>query len=347
MIYLLKSIECEKLGNEEYRTFFVLKIGYTDDENTDLKKNKRLNMYFAHHRSIELLYIIPNGTEEQEKKLHYKFRSFRWDNSSEWYIYDQSIIDYFKSVTLEELDKLPSNPDVRSAKFFNTRKELRKILQYVYSSDNEIDDVILKLASILGDDWNVESSINYLKEQGVDFSKYYEVKNNTETGKFCNDDIVNQEVADFLRGYQTLTRRGDKLRMLCEIDMSKEAKDLILNQLADSDQVKSYYINLGPERIKQLGYNVTKMNKELGIVVFSPELLKEKIYSEFIIGDKINLSDIKKKLTDIYNEINYKATPKAKDLEEFFVVKNIVNYEKKDDGTRKQIKGYELIKKLK
>ena len=167
------------------------------------------------------------------------------------------------------------------------------------------------------------------------------------TRELTPDDIVNQEVADFLRGYQTLTRRGDKLRMLCEIDMSKEAKDLILNQLADSDQVKSYYVNLGPERIKQLGYNVTKMNKELGIVVFSPELLKEKIYSEFIIGDKINLSDIKKKLTDIYNEINYKATPKAKDLEEFFVVKNIVNYEKKDGGTRKQIKGYELLKRLK
>lgn len=346
MVYLLKSAEFRKLENDETEFFFSLKIGYTDDENTDLKKNKRLNMYFAHHRSIELLYIIPNGTEEQEKKLHYKFRSFRWDNSSEWYIYDQSIIDYLKSVTLEELDKLPSNPDVRSAKFFNTRKDLRKILQYVYSSGNEIDDVILKLASILGDDWNVESSINYLKEQGVDFSKYYEVKNNTETGKFCNDDIVNQEVADFLRGYQTLTRRGDKLRMLCEIDMSKEAMDLILNQISDSDQVKSYYINLGPERIKQLGYNVTRMNKELGIVVFSPELLIEKIYSEFKEGDKYLLTEIKDKLKEIYSSINYKKTPKATDINEFFNIKEYM-ITKIIDGKKKRPTGYELLKRLK
>ena len=43
MIYLLKSPEAKKLENEEYEFFFSLKIGYTDDENTDLKKNKRLN----------------------------------------------------------------------------------------------------------------------------------------------------------------------------------------------------------------------------------------------------------------------------------------------------------------
>ena len=93
MIYLLKSPEARKLENGEYEFFFSLKIGYTDDETPDLKKNKRLNQYFIHHRSIELLHVIPNGMEEQEKKLHYKFRGFRWDNSNEWYIYDQSIID--------------------------------------------------------------------------------------------------------------------------------------------------------------------------------------------------------------------------------------------------------------
>ena len=166
------------------------------------------------------------------------------------------------------------------------------------------------------------------------------------TKELTPDDIINQEVADFLRGYQTLTRRGDKLRMLCEIDMSKEAMDLILNQISDSDQVKSYYINLGPERIRQLGYNVTRMNKELGIVVFSPELLIEKIYSEFKEGDKYLLTEIKDKLKEIYSSINYKKTPKATDINEFFNIKEYM-ITKIIDGKKKRPTGYELLKRLK
>lgn len=346
MIYLIKSPEARKLENGEYEFFFSLKIGYTDDESNDIRTNKRLSHYFVHHRTVELLAIIPNGTELQEKKLHYKFKDLRWDNSNEWYIYDQTIIDYIKSVTLEELDKLPV-PEIRISKFYEIRKELRKILCYVYSNSDEVDEVIKNLVGILGDKINEETAIDYLMTQGVDFSKYYEVKDILESGKFCDDDIINQEVADFLRGYQTLTRQIDKLKMLCELDMPEEIMKLVLNQLSDSDRVKSYYVNLGPDRIKQLGYNVTKMNKELGIVVFSQENLDKKIYSEFKEGDKINLSDLKERLKEIYNELNYKSTPKANDIENYFQVKSFVSYEKKFDGMRRQIRGYELIKKLK
>ena len=346
MIYLIKSPEARKLDNGEYEFFFSLKIGYTDDEEVDFVKNRRLNIYFTHHRTIELLYTIPKGTEEQEKKLHYKFRDLRWDGSNEWYVFDQSIIDYIKTVTLEDIDKLPTNPDVRSNKFFNIRRELRKILQYVYNSNEMVDEVILDLASILEDNFNVNQSIEYLKSQGVDFSKYYEVKNTLDSGRFCDDNEVNQKISQFFKEYQTLTRRGDKLRMLCEIDMSKEAMDLILNQISDSDQVKSYYINLGPERIRQLGYNVTRMNKELGIVVFSPELLIEKIYSEFKEGDKYLLTEIKDKLKEIYSSINYKKTPKATDINEFFNIKEYM-ITKIIDGKKKRPTGYELLKRLK
>ena len=346
MIYLIKSPEARKLDNGEYEFFFSLKIGYTDDEEVDFVKNRRLNIYFTHHRTIELLHTIPNGTEEQEKKLHYKFRDLRWNGSNEWYVFDQSIIDYIKTVTLEDIDKLPINPDVRSNKFFNIRRELRKILQYVYNSNERVDEVILDLASILGDNFNINQSIEYLKSQGVDFSKYYEVKNTLDSGRFCDDNEVNQKISQFFKEYQTLTRKTDRLKMLCELEMPKEAMDLILNQLSDSDQVKSYYINLGPERIKQLGYNVTRMNKELGIVVFSLELLQTKIYSEFNEGEKRTLSEIKDKLNKIYLEINYKRNPKATDLSDWFEIKPIKLYQVVE-GSRKQFKGYELIKKLK
>ena len=57
------------------------------------------------------------------------------------------------------------------------------------------------------------------------------------------------------------------------------------------------------------------------------------------------MSGIKDRLGYLYSSINYTAVPKATDLEKFFEVRPIVIYEKKDNGSRKQIKGYELLKK--
>ena len=62
-------------------------------------------------------------------------------------------------------------------------------------------------------------------------------------------------------------------------------------------------------------------------------------------GEKYTLANLKVKLGNLYNSINYDATPKANDILEYFEVKSIVIYEKKEDGTRKQIRGYELLKR--
>ena len=349
MIYLIKSPEARKLENGEYEFFFSLKIGYTDDENTDLMKNKRLSTYFTHHRTIELLSIIPKGTELQEKKLHYKFKNFRWDDSNEWYVYDQSIVNYFKTVTLDDLNKLP-NPDiVFKGNRAKLRKSLRFIFGYVYSSQEEIDNIIVDLVNLFGNKLNEETAIKYLESHGKDFSRYYEVKNNLETGKFCDNDIINNEVSEFLKHYQEITIKKDRLKLLCdlsEVDETGEVINSVLNQLQDSDQVKSYYVNLGPERIKQLGYNITNMNRELGIIVFSPELLQNKIYSEFTEGEKRTLVDIKDKLKEIYLEINYKKNPKATDINEFFEARMYSGSEFVD-GKRVRVRGYELLKRLK
>lgn len=59
----------------------------------------------------------------------------------------------------------------------------------------------------------------------------------------------------------------------------------------------------------------------------------------------LTLSSIKDRLGYLYSNINYDATPKAKDLENYFEVKPIVMYERKENGSRKQIKGYELLRR--
>ena len=157
------------------------------------------------------------------------------------------------------------------------------------------------------------------------------------------DDLINQEVSEFLRIYSSLNTIFDKLKCLCEYNLSNEALKIILAQISDSDQVKSYYTTLGPQRLYELGYNITKIKKELGIVTFSMDLLENKIYSEFHEGDKLALSYIKEKLSQLYTEINYIKTPKANDLMNWFEIKESkmrVNVE----GKSKVIRCYELLK---
>ena len=137
----------------------------------------------------------------------------------------------------------------------------------------------------------------------------------------------------------------DKLRLLCEYGLSEDAIKVVLAQISDSDEIKSYYTVLKPQRLKALGYSVTRIKKELGIVIFSPELLIQEVYSEFKEGEKYTLSNLKNKLSSVYSSINYQSTPKANDIEKYFEIKGIVAYEKDEKtGKRKQIRGYELLR---
>ena len=125
----------------------------------------------------------------------------------------------------------------------------------------------------------------------------------------------------FFNKYDHLGTFKEKLRLLCEYDMSDEAKSIALEQIGEHDNIRSYYLTLKPERLRALSYDKTKIEKELGIVIFSKELLVKTIFNNFKVGDKLPNTDIKNILTNLYNSINYKATPKATDLEEYFEIK--------------------------
>ena len=158
------------------------------------------------------------------------------------------------------------------------------------------------------------------------------------------EDIINQEVAFFLDKYRTLTTFRGKLKMLCESGLEKRAVDIVLDQIGEQDSIKTYYKLLGPDKLRSFGYNRTYIEKALGIVTFSQDSLKEEIYSNFKEGDKYTLANLKDKLGLIYNSVKYKATPKANDIEKWFEIREYSIYEKNSDGSRKKIRGYELLK---
>ena len=187
------------------------------------------------------------------------------------------------------------------------------------------------------------NEIRAFKIQQIDYKDRFTVFS-TVHNMLTRDDIVNQEVSNFLKVYTSLTTMYDKLKLICEYGLSEDAIDIVLGQISDSDEVKSYYITLGPQRLKGMGYHITKIKKALGIITFSDELLEATIYNEFKVGDKLILSGIKDKLGYLYSSINYDKTPKAKDLESYFEVKLIyISILDETTGKKKQTKGYELL----
>ena len=284
-----------------------------------------------------------------------------WKNSATFYYRTTADYREMKKEDFQNIidSKNKSTESLLSA--YNTvldkdKYDLAKTYQYVAKSANYRDNYIAvnKVINSQTGDVILKPVINQLvlvneirafQIQQVDYKDRFSVFSSVHS-KLTPDDIINRDVTRFFCIYDTLTTMHDKLKMLCEYNFISDIElNIVLGQIADSDEVKSYYLALGPKKLKALTYSKTYIKKELGIVTFSKELLINTITLNFNPGEKYSLSDLKVKLGNLYNSINYDATPKASDIENYFDVKSVVMYEKKEDGTRKQIRGYELLKR--
>ena len=283
-----------------------------------------------------------------------------WKNSATFYY--RSTADYRKMDGEDFQDiikKKTKSTEELIGIYYNTndnssRYTLASTYEYVAKSANYKDnyvavnkvindqtgDVILKPVA---NELVMVNELRAFKIQQIDYKDRFTVFT-TIHNKFSTNDYINQEAAKFIERYDSYTTRFDKLRFLCECGYSNDIINVVLKQIADSDEVKSYYLALGPQKLKALSYDITKIKKALGIVMFSDELLYDSIYSSFHVGEKYLLSGLKNKLSDLYSSINYSATPKANDIEKYFEIKEYSIYEKKEDGGRKKIRGYELLK---
>lgn len=140
--------------------------------------------------------------------------------------------------------------------------------------------------------------------------------------KIIPDNVVMGEVSQFFEEYDNIPLFRDKLKFLCEYGLSDVALKIVLDQVGDHDNIKSFYLALGPVRLRALSYNKHYIRRELGIVVFDRDLLDETVLSNFKIGERVSNLDAKEKLQNLYTSISYKVTPKAKDLENYFIAKS-------------------------
>ena len=187
------------------------------------------------------------------------------------------------------------------------------------------------------------SDIRAFDIQQIDYKDRFSVFSSINTEFKISEEDINILIEKFFQEYDTCSNIYERLKYLCNYDFqdNRALEEAVVSQL--NEVIRSYYVALGPNRIKELSYNVTKIKRELNVVMFSESNLGNQIRSSFKIGDKLTLFEIKDKLGKLYEKIEYKKTPKANDILEYFEVRDAVFYSKLPDGRRKQIRGYELI----
>lgn len=190
MIYLIETTYYNK---ETKEVLDLLKIGYTEDN----KKDFRYSHYRLHNPGFQLLYEIPGYNEDIERRIQYKFRNLKYNEyGHEWFYYSEEIINFFKEIDKIDLYSLPKNI---GKKLKGIIKDIRIILEYVLCSD-ELEEYLSKLILQYGDDLNKEVVLNYLKNDGKDLSKYYEIISLRESGKFTNNEELNTKIKKSIRG---------------------------------------------------------------------------------------------------------------------------------------------------
>jgi hypothetical protein len=167
------------------------------------------------------------------------------------------------------------------------------------------------------------------------FSVFSAIENNNITSP-------NQEgVIQFFDEFEKLKNLRQKLKFFCEYQCEDDLRQVIYNQITEK-HFHEYIDILGSDVLKKDGYNITKINKRLGIITFNNTELLNKIYSTFIVGEKYLLATIKESLTNIYTECGYEKAPKATDLEKYFEIKIVKLINPK---TGKRVDGYEIKNK--
>lgn len=310
MIYLIQS--CYKDDFGQYHD--ILKIGYCKNS---FDKSRRA-AYNTHNFGYKFI-TEREGDEKLETYLHHYFGKYRILSGSEWFIFNQEIIDKFHSIQYDI--KLPREIKLIYEKHIDQINEL-------FSEDDKIliKDILVKWDKILtnykrSDDFdyrNIRSIIeNFIPESernGIYNFIYDILISEYETN---NNDILQSFFNQF---YKTGIFR-EKMKLFCEfIDKYSENPEVInLLYLKIKDpKYREYYSYYGTAGCRAAGYEEKPLKE--GLLNLSKEdKLFVVINNNFKAGDRFTKKDIKNKLGgNIYKDLGITSTPKATDLGKYF-----------------------------
>ena len=319
MIYVIKV---------EYKVCTVLKIGYTADKNS----KKRFESYKNHNPFFEILFTIPGGTEEDEKNLHYKFKSYL-RSGREWFSCEQEILDFFTTHTTKE--SLTEIKKENCDEFFKYKKKYINpvlhnlkvnMIEYITIQENLLN----KIKSL-----RYESAIN----------NYF--KTNYPDVDFNTPEIISEKSKKILQEFENQQFFNNKMRYLYSLNMDEDVAKQVLDNIYDTRYSK-YYWTISSSRAGSLKYQKGNLEEEYQNIINPKDLsqieedVRTKILSSFLPENRYLKSDIKETLRKIYEDLGYDKTPKASDLEEYF---ELHPCQIKNKETGKKDNGFEILKK--
>ena len=306
MLYFIDMIS----GKDFDHQVRVIKIGFTKN----LKK--RLSTYYTHNGLYEVVKVL-KGKEfdwECEQILHSYFADKRYDRR-EFFVKDEELMKIILGIkTRDDIIKLRKNSyskweRLKFQKIFKGILTMNwNIIKTVCNEDLDFvtDHILTKESYNKVEDINIFESVKNLF--GVDILDY------PEETKEC--------VNDFFNVYDKIDTRQRKLKFLCEKlpTLNELERTCILGSITEI-HFQEYVEVLGLDECKAQAYNTSLLNKKLDILSFDKEKLKGDIYNEFKVGQTYPNSYAKLKLGEIYKKNNFRATPKASDLKEYFDTK--------------------------
>ena len=327
MLYLIKSY----LPKGK----FIYKIGFSEDSNI----KTRLDKYFYHNPGYEVV-SLREGDEMLEDLIHYYlyYLGYRYQKNGrldEWFIGSPEVISIFH-ISRESLerklwkyrDKIFDKDRVKSKTSLDY-----KLFKYLYLKNK---DNFIGRSIILNETGNPIKT--NAKSIDIEFWKF-EVKELQKEVKYIQEDPI---FLLFKTEFEGTNQFSEKLKIYCRY-LDRYQKDSKLSRyimfyVKDPDFQK-YYLHYGTSGCNALKYRRQDLEEGMKNNIDVNDNL-DLICKTFLIGEKYSTKIIKSMLKNIYSSLGITKTPKAVDLEEYFITEP-TKLSNPDTGKREN--GFKII----
>ena len=336
MLYLVKSYF--PMGK------FIYKVGFSEDSNIKI----RLDKYFYTSPGSEVI-SLRQGDEMLEDLIHYYlyYLGYRYQKNGrldEWFIGNSEVLSIFH-ISRESLErKIWKHRD----KIFDKDKLKSKtsldykLFKYLYLKNKDSFIGVLIDLDKFKKPFRTKAKLVDSIFWGI-YSKDLQLETKL---KYLSNWIPsgNYEIAfqNFIHEFEETNRFSEKLQIYCEyLDYYKDIKTVFDNIriFVKEPEYQKYYDFYGTQGCKAKKFR--KKDLEQG---FTDNIKNDEnnIVNIFNIGASYTKKDIKQKLKDIYSSLGISKTPKATDLEKYFVIDEV---KISNPETGKRENGFKLISK--